>query len=148
MAKSSETSSKKENEKKRKAKAKEKLERREERKATSNKGKNIDTIAYIDENGNLSDTPPDPKKMKVFKAEDMRIGGTRSDADDEPIAARTGTVTFFNDEKGYGFIKDQNGVSVFVHANALSAPISEGDKVTFTTENTPKGTSAVGVKKL
>ena len=61
---------------------------------------------------------------------------------------RQGVVTFFNASKGYGFIKDlQTQESIFVHINALSEPIGEQDKVSFSTTMTPKGPNAVDVKK-
>ena len=74
MARSQETFSKKENEKKRLKKKQDKEEKREERKANSNKGKSLeDMMAYIDEDGNLSSTPPDPRKKRIVKSEDMQI---------------------------------------------------------------------------
>jgi len=58
-----------------------------------------------------------------------------------------GTVKFFNDEKGYGFITpDDGGKDVFVHANGLDGiRINEGDKVSFETEEGKKGLNAVNV---
>ena len=67
MGRSQETFSKKEHEKKKIQKRKEKEEKREERKANSKKGKSFeDMIAYVDENGQLTSTPPDPNKKKVL----------------------------------------------------------------------------------
>ncbi|MGB3800485.1 MAG: cold-shock protein [Lewinella sp.] len=59
----------------------------------------------------------------------------------------TGTVKFFNQAKGFGFIApDDGGKDVFVHANDLNgATIDEGDKVTFDVEEGRKGLSAVNV---
>ena len=105
-------------------------------------------MAYIDENGNISSTPPDPRKKKIFNQEDMQIGVPKHvpGAEEDPL--RTGVVTFFNDAKGFGFIKDaQSGESVFVHANQLSERITEGDKVSFETEMGHKGANAINVKK-
>jgi len=52
-------------------------------------------------------------------------------------------------EKGFGFIKDQvTQESVFVHANNLSGPVKENDKVSFEVENGPRGLMAVNVKKI
>ncbi|MDL5044925.1 hypothetical protein QQ054_02570 [Oscillatoria amoena NRMC-F 0135] len=63
MARSKETQGKKENDKKKQKKRKEKEEKREERKANYKKGKSLEEMmAYVDENGNISNTPPDPKK--------------------------------------------------------------------------------------
>ena len=58
-----------------------------------------------------------------------------------------GTVKFFNNSKGFGFIAPESGdKDVFVHANGLIDEINEGDKVTYDTEEGPKGTSAINVK--
>jgi len=61
-----------------------------------------------------------------------------------------GTVKFFNDEKGYGFITpDDGGKDVFVHANGLDGiRINEGDKVSFETEEGKKGLNAGNVSVL
>ena len=58
-----------------------------------------------------------------------------------------GTVKFFNNSKGFGFITPEEGdKDVFVHANGLVDEINEGDKVNFDVEEGPKGLSAVNVK--
>jgi CspA family cold shock protein len=59
----------------------------------------------------------------------------------------TGTVKFFNDSKGFGFITpDEGDKDVFVHANGLVDEIREGDKVSYDVEEGPKGLNAVNVK--
>ena len=59
---------------------------------------------------------------------------------------RKGIVTFFNDTKGYGFIKDlETQESVFVHINSLTEEVKENNKVTFEVEMGPKGANAVNV---
>jgi len=150
MAKSQATYSKKENEKKRLKKQKEKQEKKEERQANAKKGLTLeDMMAYVDENGNISSTPPDPKKMKVINTEDIQIGISRQEdiVDENPV--KKGTVTFFNDSKGYGFIKNtETQDSIFVHANGLITQIKEGDKVTFEVEMGQKGPTAVKVSKV
>ncbi|HEY4147638.1 MAG TPA: cold shock domain-containing protein [Chitinophagaceae bacterium] len=61
---------------------------------------------------------------------------------------RKGVVTFFNDDKGFGFINDlETQERVFVHVNQLSMRIKENDKVTFEIERGGKGPSAVNVTK-
>ena len=58
----------------------------------------------------------------------------------------TGTVKFFNIAKGFGFIiPDDGGKDVFVHANGLRGEISEGDKVSYDVEDSPKGLNATNV---
>ncbi|WP_299516389.1 cold-shock protein [Mucilaginibacter sp.] len=59
----------------------------------------------------------------------------------------TGTVKFFNETKGFGFITpDQGGKEVFVHVTGLQDEIREGDSVTYEVEDGKKGPSAVNVK--
>jgi len=148
LARSTETFSKKEKEKARLKKSKEKKERAEERKANGSKGKSLeDMMAYIDEHGNITSTPPDPSKKIKINSEDIQIAVAKQE--DIPYdAVRTGIVSFFNESKGYGFIKDmQTQESIFVHINALTEPLKENNMVTFETEQGPKGLSAVKVKK-
>ena len=102
------TFGKRENEKKRQKKRLEKAEKKEERQASAQKGQSLDEmLAYVDENGNIVDTPPDPKKKKEINVADIRIGAIRQEDMEPEDPIRKGTVTFFNDSKGYGFIKDK-----------------------------------------
>jgi len=145
-----ETFGKKENQKKRLKQRQDKAEKMAERKANAKKGKSLDEMmAYLDENGNISSTPPDPKRKKVFKQEDMQIGIPKLEDREQVEMLRTGVVTFFNNEKGFGFIKDsQTQESVFIHINQLSEPIKENEKVSFMVQMGPKGANAVDVKKI
>ena len=147
MGRSQETFNKKENEKKKQKKRKDKEEKREERKANASKGQGLESmLAYVDEDGNFSSTPPDPKQKKVIAQEDIRIGVAKQE-DIVPDVVRHGIVSFFNESKGYGFIKDQETQeSIFVHLTGLVDPIKDNNKVTFEIERTPKGLSAVNVK--
>ncbi len=149
MAKSQQTFSKIEKEKKKQKKREEKQKKKEERKANSNKGSGLDSmIAYVDENGFPTDTPPDPSKKKKIKAENIEIGVPKSEKIPfDPV--RKGKVAFYNDSKGYGFINDEETQErYFVHVNGLMQEVVENDKVSFELEKGPKGMIAVRVKKI
>jgi cold shock CspA family protein len=150
MGKSQETFSKKEKEKKRLQKRQEKQEKKEERQSNARNGNNLDQMmAYLDENGNITSTPPDPSKKRIINAEDIQIGVPKHEIIDDTELERTGVITMFNESKGYGFIKDsKTGESVFVHINALKDRVRESDKVSFQVEMTHKGKSATDVKKI
>jgi len=64
----------------------------------------------------------------------------------------TGTVKWFSDRKGYGFIKQEDGQDLFVHHSAIDMPgfktLAEGDQVSFEVEETDRGPQARNVKKL
>ncbi|MEE8399963.1 MAG: cold-shock protein [Desulfobacterales bacterium] len=63
-----------------------------------------------------------------------------------------GTVKWFSDKKGYGFIEQEDGADVFVHHTGIDAPgfksLSEGDRVSFDVEEGQKGPAAANVKVL
>ena len=146
MARSKETFGKKELEKKKLKKRKEKEARKEERKANSGGQSFEDMLVYVDENGQLTSTPPDPAKKIEVDADSIVLGARNSNAGYVEDPLRKGTVTFFNTSKGYGFIKDsETGESIFVHINGLVDQVNENDKVNFETERGPKGMNAVNV---
>lgn len=131
---------------KRAKKKKDKLERREERKANNDKGKSLEEMTmYLDENGNLTNIHPDNQKRKKIVASDIRLGATPIDQNEK----YTGIISLFFTDKGYGFITEDNSrETVFVHSNQLKESINEKDRVTFEKEKTPKGYSAINVRKI
>jgi cold shock CspA family protein len=148
MAKSQNTFNKQENEKKRLKRRKEKLERKEEQKLHPSESGLDNMIAYVDEFGRLSDTPPDPTKKKKVDASTIEVGVPRRE---EEIVSpfRNGRVDFFDDSKGFGFIKETGTQEkYFVHVNGLLDPVKEGDMVAFELEQGRKGINAVRVKKV
>lgn len=147
MGRSQETFNKKEvknkKDKKRKDKEKKRLDRKDNEKLSSLD----DMIAYVDENGMITSTPPDPNKKKtIINSEDIEISIRKQEnIPYDPV--RKGTVTFFNDSKGYGFIRDsESQESIFVHVNNVLEGIKEGNLVTFEVEKGLKGYTAVQVK--
>ena len=149
MAKSQETFNKKEKEKKRLKKKLEKQQRREERRANSEGGGLDAMMAYLDEDGNIVDTPPDPtKKKKVISAKSIEVSVPKKVVEaSDPV--KKGRVEFFNDSKGFGFIKEaETQEKYFVHVNGLIDDIQENDLVSFELERGLKGMNAVKVKKI
>src|SRR5688572_1361283 len=140
MAKSKATFGKRDKEKKKLERRQEKADKKEERKANAKKGASLEEMmVYIDEDGNLTNTPQDPKKKREFDAAAIEIDITKMQAAASEDARRSGVVTMFNDAKGYGFIKDTTSQkSVFVHINAVHGEIQERDHVTFDLQRTLK----------
>jgi CspA family cold shock protein len=72
--------------------------------------------------------------------------------DKEVEEMNQGTVKWFNDHKGFGFISCEDGSDVFVHHTSIKGDgyksLAEGDTVSFDTENGPKGPKAINVVKL
>ncbi|MCU0397604.1 MAG: cold shock domain-containing protein [Cyclobacteriaceae bacterium] len=149
MARSQESFSKKEFEKKKLQKRKEKEQRKEDRKSSGAGTQSWeDMIAYVDENGNITSTPPDPAKKSSIKADDIVIG-SRNIIEHQANELKTGKVTFFNSAKGFGFIEDaQTRERIFVHSNDLQSMIKENDRVSYETERGFKGFKAVNVKVI
>jgi len=58
---------------------------------------------------------------------------------------KKGTVKFFNEAKGFGFIQEENGTEIFVHVSGLKSEIRENDEVTFETAQGRKGLNAINV---
>ncbi len=145
-----ETWNKKEREKKKQQNKKEKAERKQERQEKAKDGNSLENMmAYLDENGNLSSKPPDPRKKITINAEDIEIGVPKQAPINPEDLIRKGIITFFNDSKGYGFIKDlETQESIFVHINALKEAVKENNKVSFEVEMGPKGANAINVQLI
>jgi cold shock CspA family protein len=147
MGRSQETSSKKEVRNKKEKKRKEKEVKRLKRKENAKKSSFDDMIAYVDEFGMISSTPPDPSRKKMVIAENIQISVTKNDASQKTDYQRKGVVTFFNESKGFGFIRDMDTKqSIFVHANNLLEAIKENNIVSFEIGKGPKGPTALKVK--
>ncbi|WP_276166678.1 cold-shock protein [Zobellia alginiliquefaciens] len=151
MAKSQQTYNKTEKEKKRLKKREEKQKKKVARKAAAKENDEGIPFAYVDFNGNLVDTPPDPSQKVQVDAEDIVLGIPKKEEGDEeefdPV--RNGKVSYFDFSKGFGFIIDsENQEKYFVHVSGLIDEINENDKVSFELEKGMKGMNAVRVKKI
>jgi cold shock CspA family protein len=139
---------KREKEKKRLKKRLEKQKRLEEHKANSQGGKLENMMAYVDENGHITDTPSNPANRKKIEAENIEIGVPKREKE-ETTSIRKGKIDFFNSSKGFGFIKELDTQErYFVHVNSLMEEIKENDIVNFEIECGFKGLCAVRVKKV
>ncbi len=134
---------KKDREKKKQQKKKEKAERKEQRQSEESTGT---PFAYINADGFMQDTPPDPDEKFVVNAEDLVLGiPKKEDIEEDPI--RLGTVNFFNHDKGFGFIVDSgNRESIFVHMEGCIDDINDNNKVVFEVKKGPKGPMAFNVQ--
>ncbi len=143
------TFEKREKEKKRLQKQEEKKRKKEERKANPTQGGLENMMAYVDENGRITSTPPDPlKARKPIDISEIEIGVPRR-VHVEQAAERTGRVDFFDSSKGFGFInEDGTQERFFVHVSGLIDDVSEGTKVQFEVERGQRGMNAVRVKKI
>jgi len=147
MARSRETYGKKEVRNKKEKKRKAKELRRAEKK--DGDGSLDSMIAYVDENGMLSDTPPDPKAKTEIDVNDIDISIPKKEDLLPEDVVRKGVVSFYNEDKGFGFIRDkETNESLFFHVNNIEEPVKENNMVTFEKEKGPKGPVAVKVKVL
>ncbi|MBD0849538.1 cold-shock protein [Maribacter arenosus] len=151
MAKSQQTFNKSEKEKKRLKKREEKHKKKLARKAASKERGGGIKFAYVDYNGNLTDTPPDPSQKIEIEAEDIILGIPKKEEGDEekfdPV--RNGKVSFYDSSKGFGFIIDSvTQEKHFTHVSGLIDEIVENDMVSFELEKGQRGMNAVRVKKI
>ena len=140
------TFGKRENEKKKQARRLEKQNRKEERKQSGKANSFDDMIAYVDEYGMITSTPPDPDREKEeIKQEEISISTAKQE---EPDVLK-GRVEHFNVEKGYGFIKDLAGTDkYFFHVNNVLTNIVENDIVTFDLDQGKRGLNAINICPL
>jgi cold shock CspA family protein len=147
MAKSV-TYNKRENEKKKQVRRAEKQKKKEDRKLLGKANSFDDMIAYVDENGVITSTPPElnPNKEEI-KQEDILIS-TPKKGDIETSTVLKGRVDYFNESKGYGFIKDLGSdEKYFFHvSNNTLTDISETDIVTFELERGLRGMNAINIR--
>lgn len=142
------TVDKRENEKKRLAKRAEKQKKKEEKKLSPKVNSFEDMIAYVDENGVITSTPPTENvKKEEIKQEEILISVPKKEKE-EPVILR-GKIDFFNTSKGFGFIKElSNGERYFFHVNnVLSSELNEGNIVTFDLERGLKGMNAINIRR-
>ena len=139
---------KRENEKKKQARRVEKQNRKEERKSSGKATSFEDMIAYVDENGVITSTPPElnPNKEEI-KQEEILISTPKKE-NIEILTVLKGRVDYFNESKGYGFIKDLgSGEKYFFHvSNNTLTDISETDSVTFELERGLRGMNAINIR--
>lgn len=145
MARSQDTFSKREKEKKRLKKREEKLKKKEARRAEAKESGGGIPFAYVDKDGNLTDTPPDPSQKTEVDASSIVLGiPPKEEIEEDPI--RKGKVSMFDSSKGYGFITDaETQEKYFFHVTRINDELSETDKVEFELEKGPKGMNAVNV---
>ncbi len=147
MAQSQNAYNKREREKQKEKKRKEKEEKKTARKESGKKSGLDDMLAYVDKNGVITSTPP-VEVREEMDIENIEISVPRqSEAVKE--AGKTGTVIFFDEKKGFGFIKDDRSkFEIFVHINNVQGKIKEKDQVSYEIEENQKGKSAINVKLL
>jgi len=147
MGRSQETFGKKEVRKKKDKKRKDKEQKRAKKKVEGKITNFDDMIAYVDEFGMLTSTPPDPEKKINVEVDSIELKITKNNPQSSPDFVRKGVVSTFNKSKGYGFIRDlSSNQSVFVHVNSLLESIKENDVVIFEIGKGAKGPAAMKVK--
>ena len=146
MSKSQESFNKKEVRSKKEKKRKEKEAKRLARREGDKTGMD-DMIAYVDENGIITSTPPDKGSKKEINLEEIEVSVPKSSSAFGESKIKTGVVSFFNETKGFGFIKDtQNQFDYFFHVNNMIDEIKKGNKVVFDVEKGQRGLVAINIK--
>ncbi len=140
MSRNQLTFKKKERAKKQQLKKKEKLERREFNKSNNNKGKDLEEMfAYVDEFGNISNTPP--QTTYKFKEEDLERPV------DPTELYHYGKVSYFNETGKYGFIRDsETSETVYFNDRLAGIDLNIGDKVKFKYARSKQGNQITEVE--
>lgn len=134
---------KRENEKKKQQKRLEKQKRKDEKKVFG-KGSMDDMIAYVDENGMITSTPPNMQDREEIDMDEIQISVPKKE--EEEVQIRKGRVDYFSSSKGYGFIKDlRSGDKYFFHISNAPEDIEEQSIVSFDLEKGNKGMNAVNI---
>lgn len=137
---------KKEQEKNKQRKKIEKQKRKEERKSNAGNKSFDDMIAYVDEYGRIVDTPPERRAKSDIDVESIAVSTPKKAEEDSVLKGR---VEHFNDEKGYGFIKEANSVEkYFFHISNAYASIKQGEQVNFELERGLKGMNAIKIQLI
>ncbi|MDD2299713.1 MAG: cold shock domain-containing protein [Fermentimonas sp.] len=138
--------SKREIEKNKQQKRKEKQQRREARKLQPSDTFE-DMIAYVDANGVITDERPETNLVDQIELEDIEISIPPKEVEEK--GEPSGRVDYYDEAKGFGFIKDSYGQNkYFFHKSNAEYGIGENDLVTFRLERGPRGMNAVDVKML
>lgn len=148
MGRSRETFGKKEIRNKQAKKRKEKEKRRQEKKEQGKKDKFDDMIAWVDEKGQITSSPPDLSSNTEVDPESIEVGVPKK-VSSENDKISEGKVISFDESKAYGFIKIlSSNNNIFVHINDCKDDIREGDKVQFETERGDRGLKAINVRRV
>ena len=123
-------------------------QKKKDSKKGSNKGSSFeDMIAYVDENGVISSTPPDLQNKEEIDINSIEVSVPKK-SDEEIEKTFKGRVEHFNDSKGFGFIKDLGSISkYFFHISEVNGDIKEGDKVVFELAKGTRGMNAVRISQ-
>ncbi|MCT4636352.1 MAG: cold shock domain-containing protein [Bacteroidales bacterium] len=148
MGRSKETFGKKEVRSKQAKKRLDKQKRKLEKKEQGKKSSLDDMIAWVDENGVITSTPPDLTQKKEVDIESIEIVVPKAEFRVNN-KIRTGRLKSYDESKGFGFIIDaKDGESIFVHNNDCSDTLKIGCRVEFEIEKGLKGLKAVNVKLI
>jgi cold shock CspA family protein len=149
MGRSQETFNKKEVRNRKEKKRKDKAEKKAKRKNEGKSSDLSDMIAYVNEYGQITSTPPDPGKKIIIEAEDIELGATRNKPEDAPDFEKKGVIISYKVSQGYGFIREQNSNrNIFFHASNLLEPVEENSAVVFEVGKGMKGPAAMKVRLL